>query len=375
MLAAVNAYGQSVVLAGPNARMTALSLKKTPYFCPQCGRPVVIKAGDVNIPHFAHEANSSCDSFSEPESPRHLSGKLDLFNWIASTRDAEMEARLPDRSQRPDILTGTIAVEYQCSAITSSLFRSRTERYNNRLLTPFWLYGGPPIEKKGRYIKLTPFQRLFLRYHSQLGFYFITYYPESKLFSVYGRIIPVTTSLCFAERLDVRISEMPFPPAAVFSSNFTFSLQAFFDEKRKWIDRSRHYNNARTHLLFKSIYEAGRNPHLLPEEIGLPVRTGVAIRNHPVEWQFYIINDQKSGSPEEAAAIVRKRIESGHLKEAILPLAPLMTPEQAAADYIELINELGTGKRADSRSMGAKIQREETFCTAYEKQIIDRLIF
>ncbi|OLN23839.1 hypothetical protein BTO30_02540 [Domibacillus antri] len=375
MLAAVDANGIPVLLAGPDAKNTALRLKQTPHFCPQCGRLVVVRAGDVNIPHFAHESYAFCHSFSEHESPRHLSGKLDLFKWITRTHEAQMEARLPDGSQRPDILSGTIAVEYQCSTISASLFRSRTEKYCARGLNPFWLYGGPAIERKGRFIKLIPFQRLFLRYHAKIGFYIMAYCPDTKLFSIYGQITPVTPSLCLADRLDVNITEMTFPPSSVFSKDRHFSLSAFFDEKRKWIDRSLYYSNARTHPFFRAVYESGRNPYLLSEEIGLPVRSGMAIRNHPVEWQFYIANERKSGSIDEAAAIVRSRIETGHLKEAIMPLAPSMTPEQAAADYVMLLNDLKMEIRTDSKSMGGKVQREEQFCLAYEKQIIDRLIF
>jgi competence protein CoiA len=375
MLAAVDANGNPVVLAGPDAKQIALSVKKTSHFCPQCGRPVVIKAGDVNIPHFAHESYSSCDSFSEHESPRHLSAKLDLFNWITRTHDAMMEARLPDGSQRPDILSGTIAVEYQCSTISASLFRVRTEKYRARGLKPFWIYGGPSIERKGRYVKLTPFQRLFLRYHAQLGFYLITYCPDLKLFTIYERIVPVTMSLCLAERLDVKVEDMMFPPSAAFSADFSFSLAHFFDEKRKWIDRSLYYSNARTHPFFRTVYESGRNPYFLPEEIGLPVRSGMTIRNHAAEWQFYIAHDRKSGSAIEAAKIIRRRIQMGHLKEMIMPLAPMMTPEQAAEDYVVLLNGIEIERRMDSQSMAGKIRREEEFCLAHEKRIVNRLIF
>ncbi len=375
MLAAVDINGQPVVLAGPDAKQMALSLKKTPHFCPQCGRPVVIKAGDVNIPHFAHETYSSCDSFSEHESPRHLAAKIDLFNWIIRTHDAIMEARLPDGTQRPDILSGTIAVEYQCSTISASLFRERTKKYMMRGLNPFWIYGGPSIERKGRYVKLTPFQRLFMRYHAQLGFYFVAYCPDLKLFTIYGRIIPVTISLCQAVRLDVKIEDMTFPPSAVFLTEFMFPLAPFFDEKRKWIDRSLYYSNARNHPFFRTVYELGRNPYLLSEEIGLPVRSGMAIRNHAAEWQFYIVHDRKNGSMQEAANIIRRRIQKGHLKETIMPLAPMMTPEQAAEDYVALLNEIGIKRGMDSQSRGGKIRREEEFCLAYEKRIIDRLIF
>ncbi|MET1029511.1 competence protein CoiA [Domibacillus tundrae] len=372
MLSAVDAHGRSVVLAGPEAKSLAIHLKEIPHFCPQCGGSLIVKAGDVNIPHFAHTSQSSCDSFSEHESPRHLAGKADLFQWITTTADAKMEARLPDGSQRPDILSGKIAVEFQCSTISAALFKERTDKYTTRGMTPFWIYGGKPVERKGSYIKLTPFQRLFLRYHPQLGFYFISYCPDRKGFTVYGRIIPVTPSLCAAERRFIKMKDMSFPPSAEVKGKHAFSLNAFFDEKRKWMDRALYFQNARRHPFFKAVYAEGRNPYLLPEQIGLPVRSGMAIRNHPAEWQFYILMDWKKRPAEET---VRQRIELGHLKEQLLPLADGMTAETAAKEYTALLYLLGEENLTDSTSMGAKLQNEKAFMNTFSATVISKLIF
>jgi competence CoiA-like predicted nuclease len=181
-----------------------------------------------------------------------------------------MEARLPDGSQRPDILAGKIAVEFQCSTISAALFKERTDKYKARGIIPFWIYGGKPIEKKGRYMKLTPFQRLFLRYRPPLGFYFISYCPDLKGFTIYSRIIPVTPSLCAAERRFVKIDNMAFPPAAAVRGERVFSLSDFFDEKRKWLDRALHFQNTRRHPFFTEVYAAGHNPYLMPEQDGDP---------------------------------------------------------------------------------------------------------
>lgn len=372
ILSAVNAQGSTIVLAGPERKMLALRLKDTPHFCPQCGQPVIVKAGEINTPHFAHLSISSCNSFSEPESPRHLSGKLDLFNWISNTADAKLEARLPDGAQRPDILSGQIAIEFQCSAISADLFQKRTTRYLARGMTPFWIYGGIPVERKGRFIKLTPFQRLFLRYHHQLGIYLICYCPNVKLVTIYGRIVPLTPTLCAAEQMSVLLRDLPFPPSIVLPDVFTFQLQSFFDEKRKWIERSLYYRNARSHPFFKAVYESGQNPHLLPEQIGLPVRSGAAIRNHPVEWQFYIQLEKGTGTEEE---IIRRRIKLGHLKPQKLPLAEGITVEGAVKEYKELLADIGEKHYHAASSMGTKLRQEEAFRIKHEKRIKDKLIF
>ncbi len=372
MLAAVDAGGKLKMLTGPQSKENAIRLKNIPLFCPQCGQPVVVKAGDVNIPHFAHRSTFSCNFFSEPESPRHLAGKNDLFQWITKTHPATLESVLPDGKQRPDILSENIAVEFQCSTISASLFQKRTDYYIKRGFIPFWIYGGKPIERKSKFIKLTPFQRLFLRYHDQLGFYFICYCPDAKLFTIYGRLVLVTPTLFAADRLNIPIEKMVFPPSAAFSTNFSFQLEWFHDEKRKWIDHSLYYKKARSHPFFKAVYNSGANPYLLPEHIGLPVRSSLAIRNHPIEWQFYIMLDKKRSSAEE---IILRRIELGHLKKQNLPLAGSMTVEQAAKDYVELINQIGEVPLTSQFSMMAKLQNEKVFRISHEKQILDKLIF
>lgn len=374
MLSAVNAQGTQVVLAGPEAKSLAHHLKKTPHYCPQCSSPVMIKAGDMNIPHFAHLAHSSCHSFSEPESPRHLAGKADLFQWIAKTAEAQMEARLPDGTQRPDILSGRIAVEFQCSTISSAVFQSRTDKYTARGLIPFWIYGGKEVERRGSYIKLTPFQRLFLRYHSQLGFYFLSYCPDQNGFTIYEKIVPVTVSLCAAQQRFVPLKDMSFPPSAAVQERNRFELDAFFDHRRKWIEQMLRFGQGRRHPFFQAVYVGGRNPYLLPEWIGLPVRSGIAIRNHPIEWQFYIMLDWEKRSAEES---IRCRIEQGHLKEQPLPLAEAKTAEEAAREFVALCKNINMGKAfsPDSSSMGVKLQRESAFSEKFQETVSSRLIF
>lgn len=373
MLSAVDAQGEAVVLAGPEAKALATRLKEIPHFCPQCESPVIVKAGEINIPHFAHVSSTSCDSFSEPESPRHLAGKSDLFQWITQSAEAQMEARLPDQSQRPDILTGRIAVEFQCSSIPASLFKERTDKYTAKNLTPFWIYGGKAVERKGTYIKLSPFQRLFLRYNAQLGFYFISYCPDQRMFTIFEHIMPLTPSLCTASCRFLEVEDMTFPPSIPYKAATPFPLQAFFNEKRRWIDQSLYFQQGRNHPFFKAVYASGRNPYLLPECVGLPVPSGMSIRSHPIEWQFYLLAEQHKRPVED---IIRARIKAGHLKEQPLPLAPDVTPEAAAAEYMALINELGiSNAAADSSTMFHKLQKEEQFMHAFGEKLISRLMF
>ena len=70
-----------------SAEMISLIKRARPYYCPCCDTELVLKAGSIKIPHFAHKSNASCDASSEPES--HLSFTcqtkafcLVYFTWI-----------------------------------------------------------------------------------------------------------------------------------------------------------------------------------------------------------------------------------------------------------------------------------------------------
>jgi hypothetical protein len=98
----------------------------------------------------------------------------------------------------------------------------------------------------------------------------------------------------------------------------------------------------------------------------------MAIRNHPAEWQFYILMDWEKRPPEET---VRQRIELGHLKEQLLPLAEGVTAEKAAREYTALLQLLGNVRLTNSASMGAKLQNEKAFIHLFSEAIVSRLIF
>ncbi|MDZ7834252.1 MAG: competence protein CoiA family protein [Alkalibacterium sp.] len=116
------------------------------YYCPACEEEVIFKNGLINQSHFSHRRSSFCSSFSEGESAEHLKGKLLLYDWLKKERmDVELEAYLPELSQRPDLLiqleSERIAVEYQCSPIGRNKIISRTEGYLQNNIKVYWILG------------------------------------------------------------------------------------------------------------------------------------------------------------------------------------------------------------------------------------------
>lgn len=125
----------------------AKTLKETHtgVFCPCCHEQVVIKNG-VQVPaHFAHKGNSHC-LFSEPESVEHMRGKMLLVDMaIASGWQAQLEVPVRDMAQRIDVLitrgAEKIALEFQCSPLSSNHLYARTAGYAHLGMATQWFLG------------------------------------------------------------------------------------------------------------------------------------------------------------------------------------------------------------------------------------------
>ncbi|WP_421823443.1 competence protein CoiA family protein [Fructobacillus cardui] len=85
-------------------------------------KPVVIRHGQQNVAHFAHQVQAGCHSFTEGETIDYLLGKIALYRYFAKDYQLVVEPVLSQISQRPDLLVkrprGTdLAIEHQCSPI------------------------------------------------------------------------------------------------------------------------------------------------------------------------------------------------------------------------------------------------------------------
>ena len=105
----LTAKGRDGTLVTVPEKMTSelLSYMKRaqPYYCPCCESELILKAGSIKIPHFAHKSNASCNASAEPESDYHLLAKRQLFTWFISYGyDAELETYIPSIKKRADIL-------------------------------------------------------------------------------------------------------------------------------------------------------------------------------------------------------------------------------------------------------------------------------
>lgn len=109
---------------------------KTPYFCPICGEKLVLKKGEVRIPHFAHPPHSSCSD----------SWHYDMSDW-----HREWQERFPRESQevvmtangekhRADVFVKNIVIEFQHSPLSCDEFEERNAFYIGLGYKVIWLF-------------------------------------------------------------------------------------------------------------------------------------------------------------------------------------------------------------------------------------------
>ena len=118
-----------------------------------CGGELTFAIGDINVPHFRHQAGSKC-SFIASKSLRdvytHLAMQEALRAWIKTMPGFTCRLEVSIENGRTDVLvTGPsfeVALEVQRSALTASRVLERTAVYSQRANTVQWLYASRNIE-------------------------------------------------------------------------------------------------------------------------------------------------------------------------------------------------------------------------------------
>lgn len=171
--------------------------RKKKWFCPGCQTQVIIKSGKINRAHFAHKTRETCSLFSESESEEHLKGKKIIANNCEKYGiEYELEAFLPELNQRPDVLIEKkIAIEFQCSSLSSERFKERTESYLDYGYQVVWLLGKKFHLKE----KLSSLQKQFIYFSHDIGFYLWEMDVEKELI-VLDYFILIISSKMYIER-------------------------------------------------------------------------------------------------------------------------------------------------------------------------------
>ena len=128
-----------------NDRVHAIDANKgNEYYCPLCRKKVVLRKGQINIDHFAHQ--SRCD---------------DTWCYDISAWHSDWQQQFPKRNQeviiefngekhRADIMACGYVVEFQHSPISAEEFNERNHFYLNYGKKVIWIFDFSDEFKSGR---------------------------------------------------------------------------------------------------------------------------------------------------------------------------------------------------------------------------------
>jgi competence protein CoiA len=323
------------------------------FQCPSCKEPVLLRIGDQRIPHFAHVQSTHCQSFSEPESGYHLSGKLQLYNWLAAqSLFPVLEPYLKTVKQRPDLYVATTssktAIEFQCSTIDVKQFKERTEGYLFTNLQPLWILGGKRLKRLDKdQFHLSAFDWMFVRLiHKKPSLLF--YCSESKKFLFLQHILPLSSTKVQASLKVLDHSEITFNNLIILKINSEFPLKHWLELKKNWRLNGTQYPSQSMKKLLNFLYHKQVYPSLLPSEVGIPVPSMYWIQTSPNIWQAWIllefIEEQPLSSAFSFQSVYdyfnyKKRNQLFNLRE--LPLISNSHYSFAIMEYLHVLVDLG----------------------------------
>lgn len=317
--------GELINLASASAQGRIAILKEQHrFYCPGCGSALILKAGDVKIPHFAHLSLAECDKSSEPETPLHLSGKTLLHQFFsAKNHQAELEIFFPSIKQRADVLVEEkFALEYQCSAISPALIRTRSAGYSSIGLSALWIRGISEAPKEGiAPMRFRAFELAMLQ-ESAGHPYLIEYHPGSDRFFYRSGLFFVRGAIWMGKTKALPADRQAFPfgvPKKLSPTEFAEVASIARNERERFIRRQQFAKNRYRNPYWLLCYELGLDRSRLPTYIGVPIRGAEAFGMEAVIWQLQSLADQAKGkmtlpapaSPEESA---RKRLVSDYLE-------------------------------------------------------------
>ena len=295
MLVAINEQGEYLALTASLTEAALQQLRNVNVYCPHCKKEMILKAGTIKIPHFAHLANTSCESlFSEGESYLHLLGKQQLFEWLQQLEeDVQLECYLPHLQQRPDLLVTKrrqYALEFQCSRIPLDLFQFRTEGYLRAGIIPVWLLKTPTsFLQKGSIL-----QASFSLFHQQFmqKDYVITYAPETQQFHYFCHTIYLQGNMFLARIISLPLAAQIFPfyePKRLTEEGLIEMLSEYTRYRLKFLHSRLFYSQKGVNDMFlRAVYELRLPREKLPLFIGVPVPHAQDMQVFSAEWQLLL---------------------------------------------------------------------------------------
>ncbi|WP_237704139.1 competence protein CoiA [Planococcus donghaensis] len=334
ILVATTTRQQLFYLTGEYSRKELLEIRlREKFFCPTCHAPLLLKIGEINIPHFAHKTLSDCQHFSEPESSLHLHGKLLLYQFFHQLNfKAELEKYLSEIRQRADLLIDErYAVEFQCSPLPVSQLLQRSKGYQQLSISPIWLKGlkEPCLEGIGL-LHLKVHEVAMMQYAGQLP-YILLFCPLDNRFYYYSNLFYVSSSRWVGKTKSLSATKQIFPfalPKPLSKEEFKRVIGIFYHVKKQYIHSQLYAGNRVGNLYCRLCYELRLDVTNVPDLFGIPLLGAECFKQPAVLWQLQVVEAHMRG------VSIRRLIYSGRLA-----LNDTKKEQQAitlAEDYIAL---------------------------------------
>ncbi|MCM3610612.1 competence protein CoiA [Planococcus sp. MERTA32b] len=310
--------GQLIYLTKPRNPNELRRLKTdNRFFCPDCGTAVLLKIGDIKIPHFAHKSSAACGS-GEPESSLHLQGKILLHQFFIDKKmSAEMEIYIPEIRQRADVLVDRKSViEFQCSPIASSDVARRSAAYASQGLHFTWIAGVTEFrENKVQVLHIKEYQKEMLLQKGCLS-YLLLLNPETEQFLYFSNLFHISGGRWVGKVASMPVSRQSYPfavPKPLSGKEFDTVCAVFSKARNAYIKAQFFARNRYKNPFWLLCYELGLDMRELPETIGVPFRGADCILDHPVIWQLKVIRAYRHGISSESllsSAVISLRDQS-----------------------------------------------------------------
>lgn len=270
------------------------------FYCPACKEKVVLKVGQIKIPHFSHTSHSECAGISEPESLLHLQGKRMLHQFFSNRHlPIEIEKYMPLIRQRTDLLVNhQTAVEFQCSPLSVDQLIKRTDHYQSLELDTIWIKGTKEVLKEGiQVFRLKAYEQAMLQKKGN-NYYLLFFLPEKNCFFYFSNLLFVSGNRWIGKGKYLSADQQSFPfatPKRLTKEEFQKAWLLFSRLQRQFIDSQSYAKNRFQNPFWLSCYELQLDSRKLPDQIGLPLWQARCIAQPAVLWQLQVLLAERKG--------------------------------------------------------------------------------
>lgn len=331
------------------------------FYCPACQGEVIPKLGEKQIWHFAHKRNQRCDIEIEPESPYHINGKRQLYEWLLSQGiDVKLEHFLKDIRQKPDVFVNIngiqYAIEYQCSTISEQLFFKRTNTYISNGYEPIWILGANQFKRNSpHFFQLNQFSWLFSRKTSDHELPHLLVYCSKQVCMIeLSNLIPLSALRSIGQIRISPLQHISFPFKIDDQPN-KLPIQLWSQIKAQWRKFKVKSRLSKSEKFFYHFYyHKQKNPLLFPSEAGIPVKNLEIIQTPPYIWQAWLLENHVSSreiGDKIPFQLISRSFES-LVKQKVFKLRsmPLVncSPDKTIMNYLNVLCEFEILKRVDA---------------------------